>query len=83
LDAQAADPLTDYKVIRAELGAYSPALLEKPEFIIISRADNVDEERLKEIIKSLKPLKREIIPISILDEKLLEPIKKVLNSITV
>ena len=83
LDAQAADPLTDYKVIRAELGAYSPALLEKSEFIIISRADNVDEKRLKEIIKSLKPLKREIIPISILDEKLLEPIKKVLNSITV
>ena len=83
LDAGSADPLQDYKVICAELGAYSSRLLEKPEFIIISRADNVSENRLKEIIKFLKPLKREIIPISILDKKLLDPIKKVLNSITV
>ena len=83
LDAGSENPLADYKVIRAELGAYSPALLEKPEFIILSRVDNVDEKRLKEIIKSLKSLKRDIIPISILDEKLLDPIKKVLNSITV
>jgi GTP-binding protein len=83
LDAQSTDPFLDYKVIRAELGAHSTELLEKPEFIIISRADNVSDTRLKEIIKSLKPLKREIIPISILDEKLLVGVKKVLNSITV
>lgn len=83
LDAQSPDPITDYKVIRAELGAYSPALLEKPEYIVVSRTDNVDEKRLKEIIKELKPLKREVVPISILDEKLLDPIKKVLNTITV
>lgn len=83
LDAGSGDPLLDYKVIRAELGAYSPALLEKPEYIILSRADNVSEARLKDIIALLKPLKRTIIPISILDEALLKPIKKVLNSITV
>lgn len=83
IDAGSIDPLTDYKIIRAELGAYSPALLEKPEYIIISRADNVDEKRLKEIVKLLKPLPREIIPLSILDEQLLKPIKKILNTITV
>ena len=83
IDAQSADPLIDYKIIRAELGAYNPALLEKPEYIIISRTDNVDTNRLKEIIVLLKPLKREIIPLSILDEDLLEPAKKILNAITV
>lgn len=83
IDAQSADPLTDYKVIRAELGAYNPALLEKTEYIVISRTDNVDAKRLKEIMKVLKPLKREIICISVLDEGMLASAKKVLNSITV
>ncbi len=83
IDAAAVDPLADYKVIRAELGAHSAGLLEKPEFIIISRTDNVDEKRLKEIIKSLKSLKREILPISVLDDASLADIKKLLNSITV
>lgn len=83
LDAQSPDPLLDYKIIRAELGAYSPALLEKPEYIVISRTDNIDANRLKEIVKLLKSLKREIICISVLDDASLQSAKKVLNSIAV
>jgi len=38
------NPLEDYKVIRGELGAYDPSLLEKDEIILLSKTDMVDDE---------------------------------------
>jgi GTP-binding protein len=83
IDAQSADPLTDYKVIRAELAAYNPVLLEKPEYIVISRIDNVSTGRIQEIEHLLAPLERDMIPISVFDEATLSGAKKILNSLGV
>ncbi len=81
IDASAVDPMQDYKTIRNELGAYNPVLLEKQEYIIVSRTDMTSPERTREIIQSLAPLKKEILPISINDKKQMTEARKLLDTI--
>lgn len=42
------DVIRDYNVIREELAAFSPKLLEKPEIILLTKADMVSEDIIKE-----------------------------------
>lgn len=81
LSSESEDLIADYEVIRKELGEHNKELLEKPEHIIISKTDTISPEELAEKIKSLKELKKEITPISIIDEASLEKVKKLLNKI--
>ncbi|MCB9554610.1 MAG: GTPase ObgE [Deltaproteobacteria bacterium] len=43
-------PLDDLEVLRNELAAYDPALLERPSVVAISKADTIDEARRAEIV---------------------------------
>ena len=47
------EPVANYKAIRRELGEYSQAMLDKPEFVVINKIDLVPEadraERLAEL----------------------------------
>ncbi len=82
IDAENPDPLGTYKTVRKELGAYNPELLEKPEYIILSRTDTVDSKQIKAIEKKLASLKKEIVPISIYDPDRMTAMRKVLDRIT-
>ena len=79
IDADSKDPLADYQTIRRELGAHNKLLLNKPEYIIVSRTDTASEERVSEIIKTLTPLNKELIPISIHDHSQMAAMKELLN----
>ncbi len=81
IDATTVDPLRDYTVIRDELGAYNKALLEKPEYIIISKIDMVSEARVNEIKNALVSFKKEIIAFSIHNGDCMNTIKKALNAL--
>ena len=81
VDAGSDNPLADYKTIRAELGAYNKILLRKSEYILISKSDSVDSERLAEIIKKLKETNREVLPISIYNDVQMDVVKNLLNGI--
>ena len=81
VDAGVENPLADYKTIRKELGAYNPLLLEKKEYIILAKADTVTEARIKEIIKTMKPLKKEIYPLSIYDADRMNAMRRVMDKI--
>lgn len=49
------DAASNYKSIRAELGQYAPALLEKPELIALNKADLfVDEQELAETVAGVR-----------------------------
>ena len=48
------DIVTEYKILLAELGKYSPELLTKSRILAISKCDLADEELLKMIEKDLK-----------------------------
>jgi GTPase len=81
LSAESENPLVDYKTIRKELEKYNPALLEKPEYIILSKTDTVLPEQLKEKIKVLEKISSKVLPVSIHDWDSLQKVKGLLNEI--
>jgi len=74
-------PVTDYRTIRKEIGAHSKTLLDKKEYVFLSKSDNVSPTELKKKIASLKKIGLSPTPISILDDNSMEKVKKILNKI--
>lgn len=81
IDASDPNPLPTYHVVRDEFGLYNKTLLEKPELILLTKVDLVDEKDLKEKIKSLKKTKHHISTISIYNEKSIADLKQLLHSL--
>jgi len=79
VSADSADPILDYKTVRAELKTYNKALLNKPEYIFISKSDTVDKNVIENIKNDFKKLGKEVLAISIIDFDSLDNIKKILN----
>jgi len=79
--ADSTDPVADYKMVRSELGIYNKLLLEKPEYLFISKKDTVSENTANEVAENLKKLNKNIIQISIFDWDSIELVKKILNSL--
>lgn len=81
VSAESSAPLGDYKTVRKELGTYNKLLLEKPEYIFISKSDAASPEIIKNIKKEFKKIGKEVSEISIIDEGSLKNIKKILNDV--
>ncbi|HPN54591.1 MAG TPA: GTPase ObgE [Candidatus Moranbacteria bacterium] len=81
LSAESEDLVRDYKTIRKELEKYNPILLEKPEYIFISKTDMVSPEELNEKIKKLEKISSKVLPISIHDWDSVQKVKELLNKI--
>ncbi len=75
------DPIEDYHIIREELNKHNKLLLDKKEYILLTKTDNVEKSVVDKIILNFKEIKKDIIPISILDDKSLLAVKKILNEI--
>src|SRR4051794_21897380 len=54
VDAAGDDPVEAWSVVRGELESYGAGLADKPEFVALSRADLVTEERLQELKRDLE-----------------------------
>lgn len=81
IDSVSSDILKDYEVVRKELGQFNEKLLEKQEIILITKTDNVSKERVGEIRKMFKEIKKEIYTISIYDDMNIEELKKLFNEV--
>ncbi len=85
ISAESKSPITDYKTIKKELGKYNKELLEKPEYLILSKTDILKPKEIKEKVSmlatKLKIPKTRITPISIYDFDSIEKIKKLLNKL--
>jgi GTP-binding protein len=81
ISAESPTPAADYKTIRAELGAYSKALLKKPEHLFLTKSDVVDEKTLKATLAKLKKIDPKVIAISIIDDESIKNVQKLLNTI--
>jgi GTPase len=79
--ADSEDPVSDYKIVRNELEKYNKQLLEKPEYLFVSRSDTVSLKVQKEIIKKLKEFNKNILLVSIFDWDSIERVKKILNGL--
>ena len=58
-----------YKTIRKELEKYGDGLNEKEEVVILTKTDLVDEKTLAKKLKEAKKLNKEVLIVSILDDK--------------
>jgi GTPase len=54
VDPGSADPVADYKVIQAELKQYQVDLSAKPQIIVITKQETVDEVTLGTVTKAIK-----------------------------
>lgn len=74
-----------YKIIRSELENYGEGLDNKPEMLILTKTDMVDESTLKKAVKIAKKLNKNVETVSVLDDKSIkllgEAIVKFVNSI--
>lgn len=79
--ADSEDPIEDYEKIREELGKFNPELLEKPEYIIVSKSDEKSPEEVEKIIKKLKKKNKNVFSLSLLEAESVENVKELLNEI--
>lgn len=56
IDANSDDVVRDYKIIRKELKAFSTALEQKKEIVVLNKIDSMPEKDLKDKIKALKKI---------------------------
>lgn len=81
VSAESADPVGDYQIVRNELGAYNKELLEKSEYIFLSKADLAPEKEIEKKIAALKTISEKVLPISINDEGSIKNVEKILREI--
>ena len=75
ISCEVKDPKKSYHTIRKELGAYNQKLLDKEEFILLTKTDLKSEPEIKEQINVLKTLGKHILPVSIYNLESVEDLK--------
>ncbi|MBF0358403.1 MAG: GTPase ObgE [Magnetococcales bacterium] len=77
------DPIENYRMIEAELKAYSPALAAKPRWIIISKCDVADQKLRDKILQDFKKMLDDdsTTPVTILSSATSEGVKDFINQL--
>ena len=81
VSAESEDPVKDYKAIRKELGAYNKSMLEKDEYLFLSKTDMSDTVTIKKKLAKLKKLNKNAAVLSIHDMDSIASVQKILNKI--
>lgn len=81
VSAESDDVVRDYRVIRRELEEYDPQLLEKKEYVFLTKSDTVSKETLAETAAKLAAIGVEAVPVSILDDESMRQVHAVLREV--
>jgi GTPase len=81
LSLESDNPARDYQLIRAELGAYNPAMLNKKEYVFLTKTDLVEPAVVAERQKELKAIGVEALPLSIHDPEALKSVEAILREL--
>lgn len=73
--------IKDYKIIRKELGDYKKSLIEKPEYVFLTKSDFLSQKEIEEKINILKKEGIKAIPISMFFPESLESVIETINSL--
>ena len=71
----------DYQTVRKELSQYSEILENKKEIVLLTKADLLSKDKIKENLKTLKKLNKNSHTISIYNEKDIKELKNTLLNI--
>ncbi len=81
ISAESSDPAEDYKTIRNELDAHNKELLEKQEYVFLTKTDLFDKKDIAKKIDQLKKIDKKITPISIVDEDSIKKVEVILRKL--
>lgn len=81
VSAESTDPVADYRAIRQELKKHNPELIQKSEYVFLSKADIINPRETKKKLTLLKKENPNTLPLSSIDDKNIEQVKKILNEI--
>ncbi len=73
-------PMKSYETIRNEFGAFSPALLTKPEIILLTKTDLVSPRVIRKARVLFAKKGKKVLTCSIYDPKSMKRLKKVLRA---
>ncbi len=79
ISAESPAPQKDHAAIRKELGAYKKELLEKPEYLFLTKSDLLAPAELKKKLAILKKINPDADAVSIHDPESVKRLEKVLN----
>lgn len=74
-------PVADWRVVRAELGAYNKTMLQKHEYVLLSKCDLAEPTRIEEVVAEFAKLQVKALPISSDDAESLQPVHAILRSV--
>lgn len=81
VSCQTEDPVADWRAIRTELDAYNAALLEKPEYVLLTKTDLVDAATVEKFQEQFRKEGIEAIPFSIHDPDAIARIEALLRTL--
>ena len=81
ISLESEDPWKDYSVVREELKQYNPELIEKREYVFLSKCDVREEKEIKTVIGIFKKQGVIVKPISLYDDQLMKPVIETLEEI--
>lgn len=81
VSAESENPVKDYKAIRKELGTYNKSMLEKDEYLFLSKTDMTDTATIKKNLVKLKKINPKALILSIHDIDSITSVQKILNKI--
>lgn len=73
----------DYKIIREELEKYDVDLAKKQEYLLLTKTDILEEKEIKKKLKELKKINKNVLAVSIYDEKSVKELKNLLSKIKI
>ncbi|MDO8504123.1 MAG: GTPase ObgE [bacterium] len=75
ISSESQDLIKDYGTIRTEMGKFNPELIKKPEVVLLTKSDLVDEKILEKDIEKLKAKSNFVVGVSIYDWESIEKLK--------
>ena len=81
ISAESENPLQDYQTVITELKNYNPALLEKPEYLFLSKSDIIESQMIVDIKSEFEKIGKNITALSIISPKDMQTVKEMLNQL--
>lgn len=81
ISSESNDLLRDYHIVRNELSEYNKELIKKREIILLTKTDLREEKEIQKMLKTLKKTKKEIFPVSLIDEEKMKTLRMFLSSL--
>lgn len=78
ISAESKDVVNDFETVMNELTQYNAIVAKKDMIVLLTKIDLVSEPEVEEKIKALKTVFEKVYPISVIDPKSIESLKKLL-----